>query len=60
MGYYVAVDATSEDVVRGHAMKYFGKMWCSVYTEPYRSKDFKCIVINENDPIVLNDSPDWE
>lgn len=60
IGYYVAVDATDEEVVRTHAMRYFGRMWCSVYTKPYDQNGVKCIVINEDDPIILNDCPDWE
>lgn len=60
IGYYVAVDAADIEVVRQHAMKYFGKLWCSVYTEPYDKNGAKCIIINENDPIILGDCPDWE
>lgn len=59
-GYYVCVEATSEDIVRQHASKYYGRLWCSVYKEPYRRPGVKCIVINEDDPVLLNDCPDYE
>lgn len=60
IGYYVAVDATDMEVVRMHAAKYFGNIWCSVYTSPYSSNGVKFTIINEDNPIVLGDCPDWE
>lgn len=66
-GYYVRVEAPSEDAVRRHAIKYFGQMWCSIYTDGYFHEVLRkryptsSKVINNRKPIVLtNEEGDWE
>ena len=65
-GYYVKVLATDIEVVRGYAAKYYGKLWCSVYTEhdlevmKEKWKTLRCTIINEDNPIILNDNPSYE
>lgn len=56
IGYFILFEAPDETVVREHLSKYYGKMWCSVYTE--KPTKFNPKIIN-NTPIVLN-SEDWE
>lgn len=67
VGYYVKFEAVSEEAVRQHAYKYFGSMWCSVYTEAYfmeilRKRYPKATrVVNRDHPIILTDeSGEWE
>ena len=65
VGYYVKFVSTSMGIVREHAHKYFGRMWCSVYTKEQfddniRKFPIRATVINENSPIELNESSDWE
>lgn len=58
-GYYVRFIAPNEEVVRRHALLYYGKLWCSVYSEAYFYEIIKkrypkaSRVINRNDPIIL-------
>lgn len=59
LGFYVAFLAPDESVVREHAAKYFGRMWCSVYTEDPSNFKGTIEVLRKDNPIVLN-SPDWE
>ena len=64
LGYYVLFEAPDEATVRRHAAEYFGRMWCSVYSEDYfvdhiRHNDPHTIVINVCRPIVL-ESWEWE
>lgn len=67
VGYYVKFQAESEDVVREHAAMYFGRMWCTIYTEAYfrevlcRRYPKASRVVNRNNPIVLTgDNAEWE
>lgn len=67
VGYYVKFEAISEEVVRRHAAKYFGGMWCSVYTEAYfmeilrKKYPHATRVVNRDRPIILSGtSGDWE
>jgi len=69
VGYYVAFDAPSEDMVREHLQMYFGRMWCSVYTQEQLDQAasnfakhgilFGNHVINADNPIVLEEA-EWE
>ena len=64
IGYYVLFEAPDEATVRRHAAEYFGRMWCSVYSEDYfvdriLHNDPRAIVINVCRPIVL-ESWEWE
>lgn len=66
-GYYVKFIASDEEVVRRHAVKYFGKIWCTIYTEAYFYEVIKkrypttSKVVNRNDAVVLSDDTgDWE
>jgi hypothetical protein len=66
-GYYVMFKAESEEVVRSHALKYFGELWCSIYTAAYfreiirKRYPAQSRIVNRDRPIVLT-SPDgsWE
>lgn len=62
-GYYIKVLATDSNVARGYADNYYANNWCSVYVEEEIEelimKGYKTIIINENDPVVLNDSSEW-
>lgn len=65
-GYYVKVLATDMEVVRGYAVNYCGELWCSIYTEKDMMKIknnyknlTKVIVINEDDPVILNDNSSY-
>ena len=63
VGNYVKFVAESEGQVRTHLDKYYGRLWCSVYT-PYEMETNKrkfegTKVINERNPVVLFDA-DWE
>jgi mannosyltransferase OCH1-like enzyme len=69
VGYYVKFKAPNEDVVRNHAAKYFGRLWCSVYQdiafagvlERAARRGDSCIVINDNKPILLTgEEGEWE
>lgn len=68
-GCYVKVIADCVETVRLHCKEYYGRLWCSVYSE----EEFETIVnkiykingvefpkyysvINENNPIELNDN----
>lgn len=60
-GNYVKFLACNEEVVRDYCLQYMGKMWCSIYTESQINNfKFKCNVINEDKPITLGDSSDWD
>ena len=64
VGYYVLFEAPNEDVVRKHAAKYFGRIWCSVYSGDYFEQRIAGRysterVINVDRPIVLEVS-EWE
>jgi len=62
IGYYVKFSAPAEEIVRRHLSKYFGRMWCSVYTqdEIVELADKSTVnVINEEDPIILM-TDEWE
>lgn len=63
-GYYVVFKANCADTVRKHAGEYFGRMWCSVYTEAYfneriRGKYTPESIINADKPIELGDEWRW-
>ena len=61
-GYYVKFKAPSEEIVRKHLAKYFGRIWCSVYTpdDMLRLKGkYTTNVINEDNPIIL-ETEEWE
>lgn len=62
VGYYVKFNSISMELVRDHACKYFGRMWCSVYSEKEleRIKSSHNIKIVNDSPIILRDSSDWE
>lgn len=67
IGYYVKFVAPSEDAVRNHVSRYFGRMWCSVYTEAYfyevlrKKYPRNSKVINRDDPVILEDEEGlWE
>ena len=59
MGYYVVFEAEDEMTVRNHVAAYFGRLWCSVYTEADFNQrivgkyDYK--LVNGDKPIVLED-----
>ena len=56
IGYYVKFKAPSEEIVRMHLSKYFGRMWCSVHTQDEiveLANKYTVNVINEEDPINL-------
>lgn len=62
IGYYVKFKAPSSAAVSCHAATYFGKMWCSVYSEAYflevlrrKHGTVKTKVVNPYDPIYLNE-----
>ena len=62
VGYFVKFLAPSESAVRQHAAKYFGKLWCSVYTESYfhevlrrRHGTSGTKVVNPYKPIIVNE-----
>jgi hypothetical protein len=67
VGSYVKVLARDEDTVRRHAAEYFGKLWCSVYTEAYfyeilrrRYGTKQTRIINLQHPIDLTAGWEWE
>lgn len=69
VGYYVKVLAPSEETVRKHCAKYFGRIWCSVYSyadfsgirERSWSRGVPCEVFNNDNPVVLtSEEGDWE
>jgi hypothetical protein len=48
--------ASAEEIVRRHLSKYFGRMWCGIYTQDEiveLANKFTVNVINEEDPINL-------
>lgn len=59
LGYYVVFEAPDERTVRLHVLQYFGRMWCTVYTEEVFSTSivgkYPTRLVNEDEPIVLND-----
>lgn len=60
IGYYVKFYAQDEMVVRRHLGLYFGRMWCSVYTEEQLARAaWSKRIVNEYDPIVLEEA-EWE
>ena len=66
-GYYVVFKAESEEAVRNHAIKYFGQLWCGIYSEAYFREILRkryptaTRIVNRDRPIVLTDSEgDWE
>lgn len=66
MGHYVLVLAPDEETVRKHAEEYFGRLWCSIYTEAYfreilrRRYPTATKVVNPNKPIDLSGGWQWE
>ena len=58
-GYYVKFEAASEDLVRDYAVKYFGRLWCEVYTAAYffevlrRRVPKNTRIVNKDRPIVI-------
>lgn len=67
VGYYVVFKASDEEVVRRHAVKYFGRLWCSIYSEAYFREILRkryptaTRIVNRDRPIVLQDDEgDWE
>ena len=65
-GYYVLVLAESEEVVRQHAVEYFGKIWCNIYSSAY-FREVICKrypgasrVVNRSKPIDLSGGPSYE
>ena len=67
VGYHVKFQAPSEEAVRKHAERYFGQMWCTIYTEAYfyevlrRRYPKASRVVNGRYPIVLTDEEGmWE
>lgn len=67
IGYFVKFEAESEEAVRNHATKYFGKLWCEVYTEAYFREILRkrypnaTRVINRDRPIKLTtETGEWE
>lgn len=63
IGYYVVFEAPDEETVRNHVAEYFGRMWCSVYTEAYFNGHIAiepgARLVNEDRPIVL-ENWQWE
>ena len=62
IGYYVKFSAPAEEIVRMHLAKYFGRMWCSVYTQDEIAElanKYTVNIINEGDPINLM-TEEWE
>ena len=62
-GYYLKFNACSEEIVRGHLLEYYGKLWCSIYSEQeFKSSPYytRAKVINEDTPIKLYNQYDWE
>lgn len=66
-GYYVKIEAESEEAVRNHAEKYFGLLWCNIYTEAYfmeilrRRYPKATKIVNKEKPIILTGgSGEWE
>ena len=63
-GYYVLFKAPNAGVVRAYADKYYGRIWCSVYThEELESiyngySDNSPIIVNINNAEVLYDEED--
>ena len=58
-GYYVAFLAPDEATVRAHLAEYYGRLWCSVYTEKPKMYPGDIGILREDNPIVLT-SPSWE
>ena len=60
-GYYVKVTAKSEDVVRQYATRYYGQLWCNIYTDAYfhevvrKRYPTSSKVINNRAPVELTD-----
>jgi len=62
-GYYLKFNAYSEEIVRRHLLEYYGKLWCSIYSEQeFKSSPYytRAKVINEDAPIELYNHYDWE
>ena len=63
VGYYVLFEAPDWATVRQHVAAYYGRMWCSVYSESEFNKHivgtYPAKVINEDKPIVLHEWQ-WE
>lgn len=59
-GYYIKVQAPSEDAVRNYATRYCGEIWCTIYTEGYFYEILRhrypnaTKVINNSKPVVIN------
>jgi hypothetical protein len=66
VGYYVKVIAYDEATVRRHAAEYFGRLWCSVYSEAYLYEILRkrfpdnTKIVNNNKPIDLTNGWEWE
>ena len=65
-GHYVLVHAPDEETVRKHALEYFGKIWCTIYTDAYffeilrRRYPTATKVVNPSKPIILAGGWQWE
>lgn len=66
-GFYIKVQAPSEDAVRGYATRYCGEIWCNIYSEGYFYEVLRhrypnaTKVINNQQPIILTDEAGfWE
>jgi len=57
MHYYVKFKARDIDHVRTHVHKYYGRLWCSIYSETEMDSfklKYTCKVINEDEPVYLS------
>lgn len=50
LGYYVVFEAPDEMTVRKHVAEYFGRLWCSVYTEEY----FTNYIVGKYETRIIN------
>lgn len=67
-GYYVLFKAPNAGVVRAYAAKYYGRIWCSVYTQEELERIYNGysdtslqrypIIVNINNAEVLYDEED--
>jgi len=63
LGYYLKFNACSAEIVREHLLEYYGKLWCSIYTEQeFKSSRYYATakVINEDAPIKLYNHYEWD
>jgi hypothetical protein len=63
IGYYIFFKATTEEVIRDYCLANMGKIWCNIYDQRRINEMInshkKLIIININDPIILNDCGDY-